>query len=406
MLSSAVLSIMLLAVTLLLLILFFLLPLLPLLGIQLGKLERRRIAIMGFPIAPSGHMRIHWQDRRQWLGARFSEQATWRELGSLIVGMLFGLLELTVMIIGVLVLVAVGLVTFLWIGYQVLQPEVLSSSVFFLGIEWVLSTPSDYARTCVVGLMLLLVCLVVLVYIGMILTVAQASITRALLLPRQEELQKHVARLRLSRMNLVDAFESERRRIERDLHDGVQQRLVSLSMTLGIAELEVEQAAQRNAPIGALRDAVSAAHDQAEAALADLRNTVRGIHPHVLADYGLAEAVGEISGRLPLKSEVTFNFDRRLPEQVELCAYFFVSEALTNAARHSGASVVRIVASLVDDELVVEVSDDGRGGAKLDSGSGLVGLQERAEALSGLVTVESPPGGPTVLRLAVPFSGA
>jgi signal transduction histidine kinase len=245
---------------------------------------------------------------------------------------------------------------------------------------------------------------IALTYLGAILTAAQASVTRALLLLRQKELQKQVARLKMSRINLMAAFELERRRIERDLHDGVQQRLVALSITLGIAELEIEQVARQSAPVGALREAVSAAHNQAEAALADLRNTVRGIHPHVLADFGLAEAIREITGRLPLNSDVTVAVDQRLPEQVELCAYFFVSEALTNAVRHSGASTVRVTASLVNDELVVEVRDNGNGGAELGSGSGLVGLRERAEALNGHVSVESPRDGPTSLRLRVPFS--
>src|SRR6478609_1652748 len=164
-------------------------------------------------------------------------------------------------------------------------------------------------------------------YVVGLLAVAQAALARMLLAPRDAELAQAVADLRRSRVHLVDAFETERRRIERDLHDGVQQRLVALTMTLGSAELDV--------PDGPGLTLVREAHRQAEEALEELRATVRGIHPRVLADHGLAAAVHEIADRSPVPVSVEIRLGQRLPEPVEAAAYFVVSEALTNVARHS-----------------------------------------------------------------------
>jgi signal transduction histidine kinase len=229
-----------------------------------------------------------------------------------------------------------------------------------------------------------------------LLAVAQAALARLLLDPRDAELARAVADLRRSRVDLVDAFETERRRIERDLHDGVQQRLVALTMTLGSAELDV--------PEGPGLELVRAAHRQAEDALEELRTTVRGIHPRVLVDHGLAAAVHEVADRSPVPVSVELRLDERLPGPVEAAAYFVVSEALTNVARHAGARRVAVHGWRQGDTFVLTVHDDGVGGARVDrsAGSGLAGLAVRLDALGGELRVSSPVGGPTEVRMEAP----
>ena len=188
------------------------------------------------------------------------------------------------------------------------------------------------------------------------LAAGQAGLARLLLDPREAELAAAVADLRRSRVELVDAFETERRRIERDLHDGVQQRLVALTMTLGRAELDVAE--------GPGLDLVREAHEQAEAALEDLRGTVRGIHPRVLVDHGLAAAVHEVADRCSVPVTVDITLTGRLPAPIEAAAYFVASEALTNVERHARAGRAEVHAWLRDDSLVLSVVDDGVGGAR------------------------------------------
>ena len=226
------------------------------------------------------------------------------------------------------------------------------------------------------------------------LAAAQAALARVLLDPQQARLAAAVADLRRSRVDLVDAFETERRRIERDLHDGVQQRLVALTMTLGRAELDVRD--------GEGLELVRQAHRQAEGALEELRTTIRGIHPRVLADHGLAAAVHEIADRSPVPVDTDIRLDGRLPASVEAAAYFVVSEALTNVARHASAGSAQVHAWTRDGRLVLTVVDDGVGGADLASGTGLAGLALRLEALDGRLTVSSPDGGPTEVRMECP----
>jgi signal transduction histidine kinase len=194
----------------------------------------------------------------------------------------------------------------------------------------------------------------------------------------------------------VDAFEVERRRIERDLHDGAQQRLVALSMQLGLARLELE-------PGTPAAESVVAAHELAKQALTDIRELIRGVHPKVLTDRGLAAAVGEVASTAPLPVDLDLRLPGRLPSAIEVTAYFVVTEALTNVAKHSGASRAVIGAYCERGRLVVEVRDDGRGGADPSAGSGLVGLADRVAVLEGTVTLSSPPGGPTLVHVEIPI---
>jgi signal transduction histidine kinase len=212
----------------------------------------------------------------------------------------------------------------------------------------------------------------------------------------QAELRARLTDLQASRARLVEATDTERRRIERDLHDGTQQRLVSIAMALALAESKL--AADR----AAVEPVLHEARDALTAALAELRELTQGIRPAILVERGLSAALDDLARRAALPVRVDVSVSGRLPEQIEGAAYFVASEALTNAAKHSHAGEVRLVASRQDDMVIVEVVDDGIGGAGAGGGSGLRGLADRVEALGGRLTISSPPGRGTSLRAEIP----
>jgi signal transduction histidine kinase len=227
--------------------------------------------------------------------------------------------------------------------------------------------------------------------------VAELDVTvgRVLLGPdRAERLAERVAVLSQSRAEIIAATDAERRRIERDLHDGVQQRLVSMAMNLGMARAAL--------PPSPEREAIDAAHDEAVAALGELREFVRGLHPAVLNDRGLDAALSGIAARAPLPVRVEVDADPRCPASIEAIAYFTVAEALTNVAKHAAAEHAAVTVRRTGDVLRIEVTDDGTGGATVTSGSGLGGLAQRAAAADGKLTLDSPPGGPTTLVVELP----
>ena len=198
-----------------------------------------------------------------------------------------------------------------------------------------------------------------------------------------------------SRARLADAFEAERRRIERDLHDGAQQKLVGLIMKLGLARLDL--------PAGSpAAEAVAAAHDQAKQLMAELRALIHGIQPQVLADLGLPAALDELTDQSLIPVTVDARLDGRLPGHVENTVYFAAAEALTNIAKHSGATHATVTARLHDGLLILEVTDNGRGGADTGRGTGLTGLADRVAVAGGRMLLSSPPGGPTILRVEAP----
>ncbi len=214
------------------------------------------------------------------------------------------------------------------------------------------------------------------------------------------ELRQRVESLTVSRDASVDIAESERRRIERDLHDGVQAQLVTLAMDLGMARQKLAAGHDADPAVLAL---VERAHDDSKRAVSELRNLVRGIHPAVLTDRGLDAAVSALAARSPIPVEVNISLATRPPATLESAAYFVIAEALTNAAKHSGASLIRVDARVVDGRLRVEVSDDGCGGADAEHGGGLAGLAGRLAAVEGRLRVASPIGGPTAVLAELPL---
>jgi PAS domain S-box-containing protein len=210
------------------------------------------------------------------------------------------------------------------------------------------------------------------------------------------ELHARLDELAASRARIVTAGDVERRRLERNLHDGAQQRLVtlSLSLRLALARLDSDPAAAR----AALADV----SDELALALDELRELARGLHPAVLSDRGLRAAVETLAGRASVPVDIANIPDERLPEPVEAAAYYLIAEALTNVAKYAQASEVRVRIAHRDGSVVVEVSDDGVGGADPAGGSGLRGLVDRVEALGGTLEVVSPIGAGTTLRAEIP----
>jgi signal transduction histidine kinase len=210
------------------------------------------------------------------------------------------------------------------------------------------------------------------------------------------ELRARVEALRASRARIVEAGDAERRRLTRDLHDGAQQRLVSLKIDLQLARERVDEPAAR--------ELLDRAVANADAAVGELRDLASGIHPAVLAQRGLDAAIEALATRSPVPVEFETQLAGRLPSAVETAAYFVIAEALTNVAKYAGASYARVDVRRAGAELVVEVADDGAGGAVLGGGSGLRGLADRVGALDGSLEVESAPGVGTLVRARLPLA--
>jgi signal transduction histidine kinase len=232
---------------------------------------------------------------------------------------------------------------------------------------------------------------------GLVRAVA-ASAALALENERLEaELRARLDELQTSRSRLVEVSMFERRRLERDLHDGAQQRLVALSLQLGLAKRRLEEG--QDVAAGAMLDA---ARDELARALEELRELARGIHPAVLTDRGLEPALEALAERAPLPVSLDQMPAERLPAPVEAAAYFVVAEALTNVVKYAGASTAAVRIRRNGSYAVVEVRDDGVGGADPTIGTGLRGLADRLAALDGRLEVHSPPGEGTTVRAEVP----
>jgi signal transduction histidine kinase len=257
---------------------------------------------------------------------------------------------------------------------------------------WVPGRPWEMAATSVLGLAVLIVA----PYLTRGVAAMDTAIARYLIGPGGSADQTvRIGELERSRARVVDSAETERRRIERDLHDGAQQRLVSLAMNLGRAKARFEDDPQ------AAKAIIDQAHTDAKKALADLRNLVRGVHPPVLADRGLDAAISGLAALCPVPVGVRADIAARPSASVEAIAYFVVAEALTNVAKHAFATRAEVKVSRHGDVLRVTISDDGIGGAN-PHGQGLSGLADRVSGVDGRLSVRSPAGGPTVIEVELP----
>ncbi|WP_418957257.1 sensor domain-containing protein [Streptomyces tritici] len=363
-------------------------PLLVFGALALGRAERWRLRTVDPAPAPDPHRTPERPGLAAWLRLRAREQATWRETA-------YALLLATVLWPLDLLALALCLAPPAALLAAPVQLALDGQEVKIAKLVLVDSYPPALLAALLGALLL-----PVLLYPLGACAAARAALARALLAPREAELRDRIGEVTRSRARLVAAFEAERRRIERDLHDGAQQRLVALTMTLGLARLD----APPGSPLAAQ---LAKAQDEAARALTELRELIHGIHPQVLADYGLAAALADAADRSAVPVDTDLDLPR-LPAPVESAAYFAVCEGLANIGRHSGADQARLTArhDAAAGLLVLDLHDDGRGGADPGRGSGLTGLADRVAVLDGTLTISSPSGGPTLIRVEIPCQPA
>ncbi|MFG1926514.1 sensor histidine kinase [Cryptosporangium sp. NPDC048952] len=345
----------------------------PLVALPLADVERARLRLLGYSVVRSGHRPV---SPGSWLRTRYTEAATWREVA-------YALLLLTA---GAVLYSALALVLVLTASWLV-APLAVGDGPVVLGLGAV-TTVAEALPYAVAGLVVLLL----LPYLVTLTAWAHGAVARAMLGESEELIE--VTR---SRSRLVDAFEAERTRIERDLHDGAQQRLVSLTLQLGVAKVLLDD----ETPAA---HAVADAHQQAKNLMVEVRELIHGIRPQLLTELGLPDAVRELADRSPVPVAVHASLPGRPAPHVEITAYFVVAEALTNVAKHSNGHTATVTLAREGPTLTVAVSDDGRGGASPDRGTGLTGLADRVAAVGGRLLLSSPDGGPTRLRVELPWN--
>jgi signal transduction histidine kinase len=353
----------------------------PLLALPLAALERVRMLIVDNRPVRSGHRPVNGNLLR-WLRVRYTESATWREVAYSL--FLAGPVNVAYGTVAVLILVDLATI----LAPFFIEPGGAPVKIGFTEVTSV-GQASAYA-------IIAAVLLPAVPYLLGLLAAGHAAVARALL--GDSGGGTALVEVARSRARLVGAYEAERRRIERDLHDGAQHRLTSLTLQLGMARLDVPEDSPAAAPL-------AAAHQQAKDLMVVLREVIAGIRPQTLVDLGLAGALRELAARSPVPVIVSAPPDlaaTRLPEPVETTAYFVASEALGNVARHAGASGAEVTLTRAGRTLAMEVRDNGRGGADPVAGTGLTGLADRVAAVNGRLLLSSPPGGPTIVRVELP----
>ncbi|WP_345078218.1 sensor histidine kinase [Brachybacterium paraconglomeratum] len=351
------------------------------------RVERRRaVAIHGIPVILPPRRRSRRTGAAGWLSNRWFELGSWafwrgalhHHLAILVTGAFF-----------------TAFAVFLWIGWTGWEVALTLGSVELGGLElsrWSLGGIGTAG----------VVLAIVMLGLG---ALADRGLAQGLISGSEEDLREQVAELAERRQGAVDAATQERLRIERDLHDGVQPRLVNLAMTLGIAKNTVRTDPERAERL------VGEAHSEAKAVMTDLRQLARGIHPAVLTDRGLDAALSALAARslVPVELQVELGTEHMpaLDRELEAVAYFVVAEALTNIAKHAEATAATVDVRRKDAMLRVRIQDDGRGGAQVRRdglSTGLAGLTDRVRATGGLLEVASPPGGGTVLIAVIPLA--
>ena len=354
-----------------------------------ARIERRRVAI-GAEAAPLAHpyrpLRGSLADAFR---AEFADENRWRDV--LYVGVNLPLSIIEFVVVATVWALALWLLTMpLW--YDAVPGASLSPYLGVLaGHDAIVVIPRTLLGAALLPVAASLSQLVMALH--------RAVVQGLLCTSESRELRRQVEVLRESRSAVLDVEASELHRIERDLHDGAQQRLVMLNIDLGLASERIE-----SDPEGA-KQLVLAGQEQARLALAELRSLVRGIAPSILLDRGLVAAIESIAARGPVPTTVRSELapGERLPPAVERAAYFVATEALTNVAKHSRARHCEVLCRREDGRLVVEVRDDGAGGATVEPGGGLAGLAGRVAGVDGTFTLSSPAGGPTLVRAELPL---
>ena len=354
----------------------------------LADLERRVIGSLVGTEIPSPY-RPDPAGGRWWnrFAARLADPATWKDLAFLLLQFPLGILSFSVTVavfgFGLRLLFAPVYYDPLWDGDW---------------IDWVgVDTLGEALALMPVGALILLFGIPALGALGRLYGWLALQLLGSNADP---ELTAQVTELQDARSRIIAAADDERRRIERDLHDGAQQRLVALALNLRMAE----QRAIDGDPTAV--DLIRGAGDEANLALKELRDLARGIHPAILTNRGLPAALEDLASRATLPVEVVASPEERLPGAVEAAAYFVVSECLANIGKHANAETATVAVTAEDGHVTVEVSDDGVGGAALDGGSGIQGLTDRVGALRGSLAIDSPPGVGTRVTAVIPLDGA
>ncbi|GAA1683311.1 sensor histidine kinase [Microbacterium lacus] len=336
-------------------------------ALGLPGLAPRRRTTPGF----GGFLRVVWR--------QFIDPSMWRAIASAAIGTVLGLIVLPLVSVFASAIVLVFAPLFARSGAVTLAGT---------GIE----VPVSWA--VVTGILVALVAVAAI--IG--LAVLHAVLARAIVVPtREAQLVEQARTSDVRREGAIRASEVERTRIERDLHDGVQPRLVSVGMTLGLAQQKIDDDPE------AAKALLAEAHTSTKAAITELRQLARGIHASVLDDRGLDAALSALAGRSPIPVQLDVRIDRRCDSNAEAAVYFCIAESLTNAAKHSRATGCRVlVRQRPDGSLWARVEDDGIGGAQVTPGGGLDGIMNRVLAAGGTARLDSPQGGPTSLEVSVP----
>jgi signal transduction histidine kinase len=351
----------------------------------LGRCERSRVASLLGVAIPSPHPDLQATGYLGRMWERIKSPSRWREILYLAV-----VLPLTAIPSAVAVCLWAGAAAI--VGMPAFVSELPGGQAHFYFFT-VKSGPEAIA-TAAVGVIGLLW---IAPWVTLIVADIERAVTTSMLGPSERiRLTEQVRVTETRRAAAVETAETERRRIERDLHDGAQQRLVALAMDLGRAKESFDADPDRT------RHLIAEAHDEAKAALGELRDLVRGVHPAILGDRGLDAALSAVVARSPVPVELKVDVPRRPDPEVESAAYFFVSETLTNVARHAEATRVSVHVVRVGGRLIIEVSDNGAGGADASRGTGLAGLAGRLASMGGRVQIVSPPGGPTTVMGELP----
>ena len=350
-----------------------------------GRFERSRLAALLDITIPDPHAPLPEGSWIRRILARVKSASRWREIAYFLLALPIGVLQFAI-------------ATAVWCGSLALislplYVNALPGDTAEFGLFDVSAGTSAFGL-CAIGLVGLAV---IAPWVTLAMADLDGALARKMIGPSQDALlAREMSRVEARRVSAVDSAEAERRRIERDLHDGAQQRLVALAMDLGMAR---ERFGDDPAHAQQL---VAEAHEEAKAALVELRDLVRGFNPAILHDRGLDAALSAVVARAPIPVHLDVDVSPRPAATVESTAYFVVAEALTNVAKHANATQARVTIVRRGERLVVDVSDNGTGGANAGLGTGLAGLGERVNALGGWMQVLSPVGGPTTVLVELP----
>ncbi|KIZ13363.1 histidine kinase [Streptomyces natalensis ATCC 27448] len=329
------------------------------------------VTVVGLPLLASGLVACRWYGKleraraRRLLGVRIEEPSRLRARER-------------------------GFFPWLWAGVK--DPVAWRHALFaFVRLPWAV-------LSFVVTLVALLVGWPALPWLARWLSNVDRAMVRGLLAP-PDEWERRIAELEADRMTVSDTAAADLRRIERDLHDGAQARLVALAMGLGLAKEKLLEDPDAAAAM------VDEAHGEVKLALQELRDLARGIHPAILTDRGLGPALASLAGRCTVPTAASVDLPERPAPAIEGIIYFTVSELLQNVSKHSAARRASVEVRRVGDRLLIRVADDGRGGARLDGGSGMAGLAERLGSVDGRFVLDSPMGGPTRVTAELPWRG-